>query len=342
MKNKIDTNVRAFGASILLKHISTLMNELDGVRNADDIENIHRMRVASRRLRNALPIFQDCFPPKKVIFWNKEIRLITKSLGAARDLDVQIIFVNKALDEIQDPKLRRGINRLILRLKQRRENIQKDVVSSVEEIETNGVLNSLNDVITPYAQEFEEGSAISRSLFKRAQETISERLQDLMAHEVYIYDPQQIEQLHAMRISAKYLRYTLETFSSIYPGNLERFIQSARQIQDMLGGLHDCDVWLDFLPGFLENERQKTSRYFGNERPIRRIIPGVEHFHALCSIKRQNFYEQFLKDWNKIKQEQIWEQLKERIDISGLYQGSPFPPLETHPPELHSTEIQES
>ena len=85
-----------FGTAIMLKHLTDLSNEIGGVEVADDIEFIHRMRVASRRLRSTFPYFQKCFRQKKVVVWQEQIRQVTKSLGAARDLDVQIESLTRA------------------------------------------------------------------------------------------------------------------------------------------------------------------------------------------------------------------------------------------------------
>lgn len=71
--------------------------EIDGVKEAQDIEYIHRMRVASRRLRAALPLFISCFPEKQYRKWMQEITRITRALGDARDADVQISFLQKSL-----------------------------------------------------------------------------------------------------------------------------------------------------------------------------------------------------------------------------------------------------
>ena len=54
-----------FGVQRLLPLLDAFSKEIDGVRTAQDIEHIHRMRVASRRLRAALPLFASCFPEKK-------------------------------------------------------------------------------------------------------------------------------------------------------------------------------------------------------------------------------------------------------------------------------------
>ncbi len=86
-----------FGIQRLLPLLEAFSKEIEGVKNAQDIEHIHRMRVASRRLRAALPLFVSCMPEKKYHQWLLEIQKITQALGYARDTDVQIAFITKLL-----------------------------------------------------------------------------------------------------------------------------------------------------------------------------------------------------------------------------------------------------
>ena len=90
-----------FGVQRLLPLLDAFSKEIDGVRTAQDIEHIHRMRVASRRLRAALPLFASCFPEKKYLQWMEEIRKVARALGEARDTDVQIAFLTKLIKKRQ-------------------------------------------------------------------------------------------------------------------------------------------------------------------------------------------------------------------------------------------------
>ena len=84
-----------FGLQRLPPLLDAFVKEIDGVRAAEDIEYIHRMRVATRRLRAALPLFRTCFSGKQYSRWMQEIANITRALGDARDADVQIAFLVK-------------------------------------------------------------------------------------------------------------------------------------------------------------------------------------------------------------------------------------------------------
>lgn len=71
-----------------------------GVLDLGDIERVHDMRVATRRLRAALEIFEACFPAKP---WRKALKRVKKladALGERRDRDVEIELLESLGDEI--------------------------------------------------------------------------------------------------------------------------------------------------------------------------------------------------------------------------------------------------
>jgi CHAD domain-containing protein len=67
-----------------------LFAHADGVLDVEDIERVHAMRVASRRLRAVLEIYAPCFPAKEHRAVLREVKRIADALGARRDPDVQI------------------------------------------------------------------------------------------------------------------------------------------------------------------------------------------------------------------------------------------------------------
>jgi CHAD domain-containing protein len=66
----------------------------------DDPEAVHKMRVATRRLRAALRVFEDMLPPSAAEL-GRELRWLAGALGAVRDLDVQIHSLGEASQTLQ-------------------------------------------------------------------------------------------------------------------------------------------------------------------------------------------------------------------------------------------------
>ncbi|MDQ3740405.1 MAG: CHAD domain-containing protein [Actinomycetota bacterium] len=67
-----------------------LWEHSEGVLDTSDIERVHDMRVATRRLRAVLEIFAPCFPPKQHKKVLREVKALADALGARRDPDVQL------------------------------------------------------------------------------------------------------------------------------------------------------------------------------------------------------------------------------------------------------------
>jgi CHAD domain-containing protein len=70
-----------------------LFEHAGGVLDTDDIERVHDMRVASRRLRAVLEIFAPCFPPELLRPVLREVKHLADALGERRDPDVQLAAV---------------------------------------------------------------------------------------------------------------------------------------------------------------------------------------------------------------------------------------------------------
>jgi CHAD domain-containing protein len=81
-------------ASVAAKVISARADELlersEGALNTREIEHLHDMRVASRRLRAAMEVFEPCFPRKRYRAALKEVKAIADALGDRRDRDVAV------------------------------------------------------------------------------------------------------------------------------------------------------------------------------------------------------------------------------------------------------------
>jgi CHAD domain-containing protein len=84
-----------------------------------DIEGVHDVRVASRRLRAAMDVAAPAFPASWYKPLHKAAKEITSELGEVRDRDVMIEYLTAARDEAS-PNERPGIDRLIARIERER------------------------------------------------------------------------------------------------------------------------------------------------------------------------------------------------------------------------------
>lgn len=306
--------VDVYGATIIYAHVSAMQAEVEGVMTGDDIEYIHRMRVASRRLRSSLAIFSESFPKKDYKRFTKDIRQVTKALGQARDLDVQIGMLEDCLPKYADPQLRPGINRLILRLKQQRQVVQTPVIAAMKTLEDDETLCRIARWAAPWLEKSDSIYLYSPALFELAFSNIKTRLQDTISFDQIVRDETNVAELHAMRISAKHLRYTMEIFESLYGEQIKPFVNQTKKLQDILGSIHDSDVWMEMIPTFIEEEEQRITTYFGHSRPLRRLLPGLKVFSADRKASRNEDYQDLISLWDKTLSDGVWEKLDKLIN----------------------------
>lgn len=86
-----------------------------------------------------------------------------------------------------------------------------------------------------------------------------ERLAELYAYVDYIESAANIQELHAMRIAAKRLRYTLEIFADYLPAGSKEIAEELANVQDELGALHDSEVMLALLRLSLQTGEESTA-----------------------------------------------------------------------------------
>lgn len=306
---------RLFGAMALLNRLQNVAREIDGVRKAEDIECIHDMRVATRRTRSALALFEESLPGKDAKKWDKQMRRVTRALGAARDADVQMDFLQGFVDGLTEKRYKAGIQRLLLRLRQRRERAQEKVATAMDQLELSGVLEEMGRTLRRIRVHARMNHVDENSpqVYQQAYLAISLRLEDMLAYETYVNQPERMEELHAMRIAAKRLRYTMEVFEPLYGGELKEPLKTARTVQTMLGNIHDCDVWVDYLPQFLEEERVRTIEYYGHARPLNRLKTGIIYLQQERQGRREKLYQEFVQFWRQTHEQNLWDDLLGKI-----------------------------
>lgn len=74
----------------------------EGVLDLGDVERVHDMRVATRRLRAALEIFEPCFPGKRHRKALKKVKALADALGERRDADVEIAQLKGLVEDVAE------------------------------------------------------------------------------------------------------------------------------------------------------------------------------------------------------------------------------------------------
>ncbi len=308
----IDSNYCRFGAEALTKFLLTIEAQIEGVEKSEDIEYVHKMRVTSRRIRAAMPIFKECFPKKRYKKWLNEIKKVTQFLGNARDLDVQIEVIRDYIKQLQPTEDKSGLETLLERHIDQRTHLQSSVINGLQELEKSKVLQQ----ITNYCQQImKEATGTFFNLFvvrEKAFWQISSKLDEFLAMEEFVHKENEILKHHEMRIRAKWLRYTMETFAPLYPEELSEEIEMIKNFQDTLGEMHDCDVWIESIPRFINEIKSEIATFAENEQTIAEDNQDLLKFLQHIKEKRKNQYEKFVNLWDEEKNKNAFEELRKK------------------------------
>jgi CHAD domain-containing protein len=260
----------------------------------------------------------DTLPNKKIKPWVRDIKAITQSYGRVRDLDVQIDLLNSLFKSALEKTLLPGLRRVRLRLKQKRAKQEAETRALTATILESPTLLEMQAWVESIISDPTNQTEISIKLFQTAYTQIQSRLDEFLFYEVFIFDPARINELHQMRIAAKHLRYTLEIFSELYSGKTDFALEIARKSQQILGEIHDADVWSLFLPKFLSREETQVNHFFGYSSPFKRLKPGIEYLLENRKIEREHLYKQYLQEWKKWKMKETWLNLRKIIFMTSL------------------------
>lgn len=211
-----------------------------------DADALHRTRVASRRLRELLPILRlDAHTGRKL---GRRLRKVTKRLGAVRDFDVLICLIAELHSD------RRYSNSALKALQATVEEQQKKARERLEARLSPAKVQRLTRRLKRVAKHLEPNGERPRDAGKdRAKQTSvwvlearatrrAARVREAVeaAGTVYVPGP-----LHEVRITLKKLRFALELKAEIENQRITRDIDALKSSQDLLGRLHDLQVLID-------------------------------------------------------------------------------------------------
>lgn len=309
---KIDYCV--FGAKILIELLGRFKGQIDGAKKGKDIEYIHRIRVASRRMRAAISVFRKCYEKSDAKRWRAEIKKITRSLGAARDMDVQIAFLEKHLRNVSNQRSRVGIQFLLSKHKENRRGMQPTIIKVLDELMGSGILNEIRTVCGTIVRRAST-SPSPRITYSEANKHILTRHEELLQIEHCVYREDAALEHHKMRIATKRLRYTMEIFSTLYKDKLDEQIRTAKNIQDLLGEVHDCDVWIDYIPKFIESSKEELASKNVPVGKIHCIEASLLQFIDYLRSRRKALFTEFVGLWSDIKDRRVLNRLTETTGI---------------------------
>jgi CHAD domain-containing protein len=222
------------GASTLADLASLVRRRAKDIGGDPDVDAVHDMRTATRRLRTAIEIFGEGAVNTDRKGVERELRRVARRPGEVRDLDVLL----EALGDADDLGPLRGA------WEQERKAGASRLKAEVDRPRLDRALEQAAGLMPRHADERREGGGgVVRRIAHRAPALIWAAFGELVAHEVnpMTSDPTAV---HEQRKAAKQLRYTLEAFEdALQPGAV--LIEQVTALQDAGGDMHDAIVGRD-------------------------------------------------------------------------------------------------
>jgi CHAD domain-containing protein len=178
------------------------------------------------------------------------------------------------------------------------------------------------------------------TLADNAERIVRVRLDELQSFIPRALDPDEVTALHDMRIAAKRLRYILEvTADSCFGPYAATALKRTKELQDLLGEIHDCDEQLPRIMDRMEELRAADARVVRERAPRdaddldpkyatrtanARAWRGLETMAIYLKARRELLYGRFLELWTRLERDGFRARL--------VFAASERPPEPATPP----------
>jgi CHAD domain len=165
-------------------------------------------------------------------------------------------------------------------------------------------------------------------LVENAARIVRVRLDEMRSFTPAALHPDCATEQHDLRIAAKRLRYVLEATEFCFGRPAETARRRAREIQEVLGDLHDCDVMLPRVDNHVERLRAEDAtairRSAGDaddvdpalaaRAPHRTSYRGLEVLAAHVEARRTLLFDRFVALWGRLEDDRTWERLERALE----------------------------
>ena len=250
--------------TILGHNLAILGTWEQAARSSEDIEGVHQMRVAFRRMRSAISAFRSAVPREAADPWSEEMRWLAGQLGPARDLDV---FIDEGLGAIRSKLPLPGADALAEIAELHRAAAYETVRAMLDSerfaafkqtfprwLDTQGWTGvPLSD---------KKRARLEGNIVPFARDLLDKQERAVLAAGSHV-DRDSAREMHQLRIECKKLRYAAEFFTPLFAG-MDEFIHHMKGLQDLLGVMNDVSVMAQLLEALLNGTQDPdVLRYAG-------------------------------------------------------------------------------
>ncbi len=299
------------GRKVWLYYFAQMISHEEGTLLGENIEELHDMRVATRRMRTAFDIFGPAFDAKTMKRQLKGLRTIGRVLGQVRDMDVLYECAQASQRKLKENDLH-GFEPLLTEWSAIIRKRRSKMIEHLKSQEFQDFKHAFNRFLQT-ADTVETGGRQTNakdSLLRDAVPVlVYSRYAAVRAYEANVYTAS-VAQLHALRIEFKKFRYTLEYFKEILGDGIGPAINELKQLQDHLGELHDADVGCQLVRSFLKEWDGKQSL-----KPIlERVNPEpIVSYLAYLHDERYRLTSSFPTLWRRFSRTEFRQRIAQAI-----------------------------
>ena len=227
-----------FAFRIVRKLFGVFLAHEPGTRIGEDPEELHDMRVATRRMRAAMKIFEGALPARTRAF-RDALKWVAGALGEVRDLDVQLErledWVSEAPSEDQEPLMA-----LRAVLEAQRAKARKAMLRVLDSRRYARLVDSFGDFLRKGPSRRAAGAR--QPIMEAAPGLLRKPYRKVRKLGDPLTEESSGEEFHELRKKGKRLRYALEFLAGIYGEPMKDFIDPLKDLQDVLGDHQDAEV----------------------------------------------------------------------------------------------------
>ena len=245
-----EDHVAEAGRKVMRFHLARMLAREAGTRAGNDAEELHAMRVATRRQRAAWRVFGASFRPGRTKRYRNGLREIASRLGAVRDLDVLLEAADLYRSDLPVSE-QRALEPLLSEWRGHRDDAR---ILLIRELDSDGYRRWVDDYRDFVRTEGQLVMPVGPTQPHRVRDTTASRVWTAY-EQVRGYEPvlrwADVETLHELRIAGKWLRYTLEFVREALGDDAGPLIARVTALQDHLGLMNDADVASSMARTFL-------------------------------------------------------------------------------------------
>ena len=291
-----DTMHQALG-KIMDFHLGRMLAHEEGTRLGEDPEELHDMRVATRRMRSALRLFGPYVVTGPLVQRpGAGLRRIASVLGAVRDMDIAL---QRAQAFGEAASFQGTLEPLLRTLRRRRAVARRQLLRYLDSRAYEVLLRDLQGLVAALSASPPAEKKRERVLY------IAPRLLyvdygNVRAYRAVVVDAP-IPLLHALRIDCKRLRYALEFFAEILPQEVVETIPTVVALQDHLGEMHDAAIVVETIDALLA------------KRKYPQRLVGVLAYREACDTEMRQRLRTFPKAWRRFIRQRLHKHLEKLV-----------------------------